>query len=427
MKVLVLGSGGREHAIAWRIGSEIGNKNVFIAPGNGGTEVEFNNIKISPIDFERVFQFVRDEKIDMIVVGPEEPLVMGIADAFNQQVDLKHVSFVGPSAAGAMLEGSKDFAKEFMIRHSIPTARHKSFKSSDKQSAKEYLKSLHSPYVIKADGLAAGKGVVILEQISEAEEYIDHVFNTGIFGEAGKLLVIEEYLHGIEVSVFVATDGKNYVMLPEAKDYKRIGENDSGPNTGGMGAISPVGFADKQFIQKVIDKIVIPSVIGLDEEQISFKGFLFIGLMNCNGEPYVIEYNVRLGDPETEAILPRIESSFVSLLQMISKGSLNEYEMKISPKTAVTIVLASGGYPGNYEKGIPINTLQPLDSLVFHAGTEIKEGILSSIGGRVMAITATDENILAARDKAMRIADGIDFKGKYFRRDIGTDLLKYDS
>lgn len=427
MKVLVLGSGGREHAIAWRIGIEIGNKNVYIAPGNGGTNFEFNNVSLSPLDFDGVFSFVRDKQIDMIVVGPEEPLVRGIADAFRQQADLQHVYFVGPSAAGALLEGSKDFAKGFMNRHSIPTARYKSFRSSDTKNAKEFLKTLSPPYVIKADGLAAGKGVVILDQLSEAEAHIDYVFNSGIFGQAGEMLVIEEYLHGIEVSVFVATDGKHFVVLPEAKDYKRIGEGDSGLNTGGMGAISPVAFADCAFMDKVINRIVIPSVKGLDEEKISFKGFLFIGLMNCKGDPYVIEYNVRLGDPETEAILPRIESSFVSLLQMISKGNLNEYKIDISSKTAVTIVLASGGYPGTYQKGLPISASNTEEAFVFHAGTVMMDGILSTNGGRVIAVTAIGEDISSARMNAMNTADSIVFEGKYFRKDIGKDLLEYDS
>lgn len=425
MNILLLGSGGREHAIAWKLAQSPKLKNLYIAPGNPGTATVGINLEINILDFELVKQTVLDKAIDLVFVGPEEPLVKGIHDNFLSDTRVKHIPVIGPTKLGAQLEGSKDFAKSFMVRHNIPTAAYKSFNSEQGDEAKEFLSSLKPPYVLKADGLAAGKGVVISNSLDEANRTIDEFFK-GKFGDASKKVVIEEFLKGIELSVFVLTDGKSYVILPEAKDYKRIGEGDTGLNTGGMGAVSPVPFADKAFMQKVEERVIIPTINGLAKDGIDYKGIIFIGLMNDNGNPYVIEYNVRMGDPETEVVIPRIDSDLAEMLDLAGKGKLSEYKIEISNKVATTVILVSGGYPEDYQKGKVITGLNAVkDVIPFHAGTKkVGENIVTS-GGRVIAATALGENINEAIEKSFNAANTIQFEGKYFRKDIGNDLKKY--
>jgi len=425
MNILLLGSGGREHAIAWKLVQSPKLKTLYIAPGNPGTAGVGINLDINPIDFESVKKVVLDKAIDLVFVGPEEPLVKGIHDSFLSDDRVKHIPVIGPTKNGAQLEGSKDFAKAFMIRHGIPTAAYKSFESGQGNEAKEFLSTLNPPYVLKADGLAAGKGVVISNSLDEAKNTIDEFFK-GKFGDASRKVVIEEFLKGIELSVFVLTDGKSYVILPEAKDYKRIGEGDTGLNTGGMGAISPVPFADKAFMQKVEDRVIIPTINGLAKDGIDYKGIIFIGLMNDNGNPYVIEYNVRMGDPETEVVMPRIDSDLVEMFDLTGKCKLSDYRIKISDKVATTVILVSGGYPEEYEKGKIITGLDAVKGVIpFHAGTKkAGENIVTS-GGRVIATTALGDSLNAALEKSFNAANTINFEGKYYRKDIGNDLKKY--
>jgi phosphoribosylamine--glycine ligase len=423
MNVLILGSGGREHALAWKIARSTLLSRLFIAPGNAGTSEEGTNLPIDINNFDEVKEAVLKNKIELVVVGPEAPLVKGIADFFARDEQLSKISVIGPGVRGAMLEGSKDFAKEFMFKNKIPTARYKSFLPEELEEGKKFLQTLNPPYVLKADGLAAGKGVLILESIDEAKRELESMLS-GKFGKASEKVVIEEYLDGIELSVFVLTDGNSYLTLPEAKDYKRIGEGDTGLNTGGMGAISPVPFADEEFMSKVDEKIIKPTIDGLKNEGISYKGFVFLGLMNVNGEPYVIEYNVRLGDPEAEVVLPRIKTDLLSLLKAAGKSSLKKEEISFDERTVTTVMLVSGGYPGNYEKGKLIEGEQDIeDSVVFHAGTKLNEKaeVLSN-GGRVIAVSSYGSTMEEALEKSYKNADKINFEGKYYRKDIGFDL-----
>lgn len=428
MNVLVLGSGGREHAIAWKIKQSADCSNLYCLPGNPGTASLAQNISGDVKDFEAVKRAVLAHAVDMVVVGPEDPLVMGLADRFAADPQLKEVLFIGPGRDGALLEGSKDFAKDFMSRHGIPTAAYRSFTKDSLDAADAFLDTLQPPYVLKADGLAAGKGVVILDSLQEAKQELRSMTG-GKFGQAGNTVVIEEFLKGIEVSVFVLTDGKDYMILPEAKDYKRIGEGDRGLNTGGMGAVSPVPFADASFMKKVEEKIIKPTIGGLYADRIHYTGFIFIGLMNCGGEPYVIEYNVRMGDPETEAVMTRIDSDLLAHLKAAAKGELAGEKIQISPRTAVTVVCVSGGYPQSYKKGVEIQGGEELYAIregnrkIFHSGTGVENGKLVTGGGRVLALTVNGEGIDACRKEAYaRIAE-IGYEGKYFRADIGTDLL----
>ena len=427
MNVLLLGSGGREHAFAWKILQSPLLTKLWIAPGNAGTALCGVNVPISPLDFESIKQFVITNKISLVIVGPEDPLVNGIRDFFNQDAELQNVLLVGPDKQGAMLEGSKDFAKEFMNRHHIPTAGYRTFYSEDFNKAVEYLHTIEPPFVLKADGLAAGKGVVICNEIEQAKKELEDMLKNLKFGKASSKVVIEQFLNGIEVSVFVVTDGKSYKILPEAKDYKRIGEGDTGPNTGGMGAISPVPFADKIFMQKVEERIIIPTVKGLQQEKIDFKGFLFIGLMNVGGDPFVIEYNVRMGDPESEVVLPRITSDFLEMLLAVAGESLDKVIVETDQRTAATVMLVSDGYPGNYEKGRKIENLNNVSgSFIFHAGTAFdKDGNYVTNGGRVIAVTSLENNLKLCLERSFENAEKIEFKGKYYRKDIGMDLLSY--
>lgn len=424
MNILLLGSGGRECALAWKISQSDKIEKLFIAPGNGGTGAYGTNINISPLDFEAIENFVVENYIDMLVVGNEDPLVAGIRDYFT--VRLPELLIVGPDSKGAALEGSKDFAKRFMERHAIPTARFESFTQQTIENGYKFLESLNPPYVLKADGLAAGKGVLILPTLDEAKQALKEML-AGQFGKSSATVVIEEFLDGIECSVFVLTDGKgNYRVLPVAKDYKRIGEGDTGLNTGGMGAISPVPFADDEFMRKVTDRIIEPTVKGLIEENIDYRGFIFLGLINVGGNPMVIEYNVRMGDPETEAVMMRIDSDLVEALEAAARGSLGDVELKHSPLTAATVMMVSGGYPGSYRKGMVIEGLDKVTaSTVFHAGTTNNPaGETVSSGGRVLAVSSLGNDIAEAIAKSFDSISKINFEGAYWRRDIGADLMK---
>ena len=422
MNVLLIGSGGREHALAWKIAQSPLLDNLFIAPGNAGTALCGTNVDIAADNFMVLAQFVRKESIGLVVVGPEDPLVKGITDFFRNEDDLEWVGVIGPDAAGAQLEGSKDFAKKFMTENGIPTAGYRSFTSAE--GVADYITSIAPPYVLKADGLAAGKGVVILDDPEAAVREVEEMF-AGKFGAAGKKVVIEEYLKGIELSVFVLTDGKSYVLLPEAKDYKRIGEGDTGLNTGGMGAVSPVPFADEVFMEKVRTRIIEPTMRGLQGRHSAgpYRGFIFFGLMNVGGEPFVIEYNVRLGDPESEVVIPRIESDFLELLIAVKEGKLATKKINIKPEAATTVMVVSGGYPGSYEKGKIISGLDQAEAdIVFHAGTSLRDGQVVSAGGRVIALTSLHSDWKSALKKSYEAAARVSFDGVYYRRDIGFDL-----
>ncbi|MDH7446385.1 phosphoribosylamine--glycine ligase [Aquimarina sp. 2201CG14-23] len=423
MNILVLGSGGREHTFTYKIAqSNLCNK-LFVAPGNAGTAKIATNVSISVTDFVAIKDFVLNKNIEMVVVGPEDPLVQGIADFFANDIDLKNVAVIGPSKEGARLEGSKEYAKEFLFRHNIPTAAYQSFTANTVNEGKEFLTTLNPPYVLKADGLAAGKGVLILQDIEEAKTELENMLTNKKFGTASEKVVIEEFLDGIELSVFVLTDGKNYVTLPTAKDYKRIGEGDTGLNTGGMGAISPVPFADEAFMNKIEKQIIKPTVEGLSKEKIDYKGFIFIGLIKVGDDPKVIEYNVRMGDPETEAVLPRVKTDLVSLFTHVSNQTLDQVEVEIDPRSATTVMAVSGGYPEAYEKGKEITGIDQIsDSLVFHAGTKLDGNKVITNGGRVIAVTSFDYDFRVALKKSYGNIEKLNFDNIYYRKDLGFDL-----
>ncbi len=424
MNILLLGGGGREHAMAWKISSSPLCTKLFIAPGNAGTALCGENVDINPNDHKAIGRFAAGHAIDMMVVGPEEPLVKGLADYFAKRRELKDILFMGPGSAGAQLEGSKAFAKSFMQRHQIPTAAYKTFTCESIEEGLAFIDSLMPPYVIKADGLAAGKGVVICSTKQEAEETLNEMLCGAMFGEASRTVVIEEFLKGVEMSVFIVTDGITYRILPSAKDYKRIGEKDTGANTGGMGSVSPVPFANQQLMQRIEQRIIQPTIKGLNKEGIPYRGFIFFGLMIVGKDPYVIEYNVRLGDPEAEAILTRMDSDFAVLMQFCCQGRLQDYTLELSPRYAVSVVLASGGYPDQFDKGFEIfHTERASACRLFYAGVQEKEGKLLTSGGRVMAVTSVAATLEDAMALAYDNARIIDFKGKYYRRDIGKDLL----
>ncbi len=424
MNLLLIGNGGREHALAWKMAQSPLCTRLFVAPGNPGTALVGTNIDIDIQNIDALAAFLLREKIEMVVVGPEEPLAKGLIDKLQARHELMHIAFIGPKLAGARLESSKDFAKAFMQRYGIPTAAYRSFTADQYPYAIDFLRTLAPPYVLKADGLAAGKGVIITHDLETATRELRDMLIGRRFGEASARVVIEEYLKGIELSVFVITDGKNYVLLPEAKDYKRIGEGDTGPNTGGMGSVSPVPFADNEFMTKVEHKIIKPTVEGLATEGIPYVGFIFFGLMNVDGNPFVIEYNVRMGDPETEAVMPRIKSDLVELMLKAAHGELKDYKVEISAEASACVVLVSGGYPGDYTTGYEISGLENCEGCnLFHAGTRLKEGIEVTAGGRVIAVSALGSSLRQALDKAYANAEKIHFQGKYYRRDIGKDLL----
>lgn len=421
MNILLLGSGGREHALAWKMRVSPLLDNLFIAPGNAGTALIGKNLEVDPEDFNGVKNAVLKNAVDLVVVGPEVPLVKGITDFFLNDAALSHIPVIGPSSRGAQLEGSKEFAKQFMVQHKIPTARYLAVTSDTIDEGERFLKTLKAPYVLKADGLAAGKGVLIIDDIDEARNELQMMLG-GKFGKASDTVVIEEFLSGIELSVFVVTDGHGYMILPEAKDYKRIGEGDTGLNTGGMGAVSPVPFADKEFMDKVEQRVIRPTVEGLKEDGIDYKGFIFFGLIKVDDDPYVIEYNVRMGDPETEVVIPRFQSDIVEVFKAVAAGRLKDLKPCFDPRTAVTVMMVSGGYPGKYEKGKNILGLANVEgSIVFHAGTTSSNGVISS-GGRVLAVTSLGDSIDEALEKSYRNAEKINFDNKYYRKDIGFDL-----
>jgi phosphoribosylamine--glycine ligase len=427
MNILIIGSGGREHAFAWKLAQSKQLQNLYIAPGNAGTAQCGTNVNIAVTDFEAIKNLVWEKDINLVLVGPEDPLVLGIHDFFLQDEVLKDIPVIGPKRDGAQLEGSKDFSKQFMLKHGVPTAKYKSFTKNNIAEASDFIDNLEAPYVLKADGLAAGKGVLILDDKAEAKRELNNMILNAKFGSAGNTVVMEEFLKGIELSVFVLTDGKSYKILPAAKDYKRIGVGDKGLNTGGMGAVSPVPFADEAFIKKVEEKIVIPTINGLLKDGIDYRGFIFIGLMNCNGEPSVIEYNCRMGDPETEVVIPRIESDLLDLLEGVATQTLHQKQFSVTSDIATTVVLVSGGYPEDYEKykivtGIEHNT----SSHIFHSGTTLKNDNVVTNGGRVFAITSFGKTIEEAIAKSMKSAETVTYEGKYYRSDIGKDLMNWN-
>lgn len=423
MTILLLGSGGREHALAWKMLQSPKCSKLFVAPGNAGTAQIATNSNLDILDFDAIKSFVLQEKVEMVVVGPEDPLVQGIYDFFKNDETLKNIPVIGPSKVGAQLEGSKEFAKEFLIKHHIPTAAYDSFTAATVEKGYEFLETLQPPYVLKADGLAAGKGVLIIQDLAEAKEELRNMLVHAKFGKASKKVVIEEFLDGIELSCFVLTDGKNYKMLPTAKDYKRIGEGDTGLNTGGMGAISPVPFADAILLEKIENRIVKPTIEGFQKDGIEYKGFVFIGLIIVKGEPIVIEYNVRMGDPETEVVIPRLKSDLVELFKAVADDKLDEVTLEIDERSATTIMVVSGGYPEDYEKGKVILGIEKVaDSIVFHAGTKLENGQVVSNGGRVLAVTSFGENFQEAIKKSYQNIDKLHFDKMYFRKDIGKDL-----
>ncbi|WP_010250454.1 phosphoribosylamine--glycine ligase [Myroides injenensis] len=423
MRILLLGSGGREHALAWKMLQSDKCTALFVAPGNAGTASIAINLSLDPNDFPAVKKAVIDNQINMVVVGPEDPLVKGIVDFFLEDDDIKHIPVIGPSKLGAQLEGSKDFAKEFLFKHNIPTAAYATFIKETVDEGKAFLESLTPPYVLKADGLAAGKGVVILNDLEEAKDELENMLVDAKFGDASSKVVIEEFLSGIELSCFVLTDGKNYKILPTAKDYKRIGEGDTGLNTGGMGAVSPVPFASDEFMKKVEERVVIPTIKGLQEDKLGFKGFVFIGLIKVGEDPFVIEYNARMGDPETEVVMPRIKSDIIDLFEGIANENLDTKDLVIDDRAATTIMLVSGGYPEAYEKGKVIRGLENVeDSIVFHAGTSLKDGEVITNGGRVLAVTSYGKNFEEGIKKSYQNIDKLDFDKIYYRKDIGFDL-----
>lgn len=424
MNILIIGSGGRESAFAWKIAQSKKITKLYIAPGNAGTGRYGQNVPLKVTDFDGIADFVLQQGVDLVLVGPEEPLVKGIHDFFLDREDLRHIPVIGPQQLGAQLEGSKDFAKQFMVRHGIPTAASRSFDQLTLDEGLVYLETQQLPIVLKADGLAAGKGVLICATLAEAKAELRAMLADAKFGTASSVVVVEEFLAGIELSVFVLTDGEHYKVLPSAKDYKRIGEGDTGLNTGGMGSVSPVPFADMAFLDKVEERVIVPTIDGLKADGIPYKGFIFIGLMNVGGDPYVIEYNVRMGDPETESVLPRIESDLVDLLEGVAQGNLVDRSFTLSPKVAATVVLVSGGYPGDYVSGKAIANIENVkDSIVFHAGTSEVDGVVHTAGGRVLAITALEDTLFDALQQATADAGRIYFEGKYFRKDIGFDLI----
>jgi len=423
MNILLLGSGGREHTMAWKMTQSPLLKELYISPGNAGTAKLGQNVNINLNDHEELSTFLLGQQIDMIVVGPEQPLVEGIHDRILADNELKHISVIGPKKAAAQLEGSKDFAKQFMMKYHIPTANYQTFDKESLEAGIEFLKDVKAPYVLKADGLAAGKGVVILDDLDEAIEVFTDMLTADKFGAAGHQVVIEEFLSGVELSVFALTDGKSYVLLPEAKDYKRIGEGDTGPNTGGMGSISPVPFADEKYMDLVKERIIEPTIKGLQHEKLDFQGFIFFGLINVKGHPYVIEYNVRLGDPETESVLPRLKTDLVDLFQAVADRKLHEKTTEFDPRVASSVMMVAGGYPEKYKKGDVITGLKAdKDQIIFHAGTKLDQGQILTNGGRVLAITSLADEMSNALKSSYELAEKIDFEGKYFRRDLGFDL-----
>ncbi|MDA8714321.1 phosphoribosylamine--glycine ligase [Flavobacteriales bacterium] len=425
MNVLVLGSGGREHAIAWKLAQSSQLENLYIAPGNPGTASLGVNVALSLTDFDGIASFALENNVQIVVVGPEDPLVNGIHDYFEEKEELSGITIIGPKKEGAIIEGSKDFSKAFMKKYNIPTAKYSSFTEESLESGYAYLEKMTPPYVLKADGLAAGKGVLILDDLNQAKSELRKMVAEKKFGDASSTVVIEQFLAGIEVSVFVITDGKSYKILPEAKDYKRIGESDTGLNTGGMGAISPVPFANRDFMDKVDNQVIIPTIKGLRAEGIDYSGFIFFGLISVKGDPYVIEYNCRLGDPETEVVMPRLKSDLLELFDGIATGTLSERDVQIDPRTASTVMMVSGGYPEDYEKGKVIKGLHAIeDSIIFHAGTKEDSGLIKTNGGRVLAVTSYGKDIETALKISYESAQKIQFQNRYFRKDLGFDLIK---